>query len=32
MKGVDWTGLDDAKVTGWHRKLHIFHYPFYYVE
>jgi oligoendopeptidase F len=32
MKGVDWTGLDDAKTTGWHRKLHIFHYPFYYVE
>jgi oligoendopeptidase F len=32
MKGVDWSGLDDAKATGWHRKLHIFHYPFYYVE
>jgi oligoendopeptidase F len=32
IKGVDWTGLDDAKATGWHRKLHIFHYPFYYVE
>jgi oligoendopeptidase F len=32
IKGVDWTGLDDAKATGWQRKLHIFHYPFYYVE
>jgi oligoendopeptidase F len=32
MKGVDWSGLDDAKATGWQRKLHIFHYPFYYVE
>lgn len=32
MHGVDWSGLEDAKVTGWHRKLHIFRYPFYYVE
>lgn len=32
MPGVDWTGLDDVKVTGWHRKLHIHLYPFYYVE
>ena len=32
MKGQDWTGLDDAMVTGWHRKLHIFEIPFYYVE
>lgn len=32
MKGVDWTGLDDEKATGWQRKLHVFHYPFYYVE
>ncbi len=32
MKGVDYTGLEDVKMTGWHRKLHIFHVPFYYVD
>jgi oligoendopeptidase F len=32
MVGVDWSGLDRAKATGWHRKLHIFHDPFYYIE
>ncbi|MAT43966.1 MAG: M3 family oligoendopeptidase [Anaerolineaceae bacterium] len=32
MKGYDWSGLDEIKKTGWHRKLHIFHVPFYYVE
>jgi len=32
MKGVDWQGLEDIKVTGWHRKLHIHQAPFYYVE
>jgi len=32
MKGVDWSELEDAKVTGWHRKLHIHQVPFYYVE
>lgn len=32
MPGVDWRGLDEEKVTGWHRKLHIFTSPFYYVE
>ncbi len=32
MKGVDYSGLDDAVMTGWHRKLHIFIHPFYYVE
>jgi oligoendopeptidase F len=30
--GVDWSGLEDVRVTGWHRKLHIFHLPFYYVD
>ena len=29
---VDWSGLEDVLATGWHRKLHIFRYPFYYVE
>jgi oligoendopeptidase F len=28
----DWSGLQEAKVTGWQRKLHIFRAPFYYVE
>jgi oligoendopeptidase F len=32
IPAVDWSGLQDAKVTGWHRKLHIHRYPFYYVE
>lgn len=29
---LDYSGLDDAKKTGWHRKQHIYRYPFYYVE
>lgn len=32
IPGVDWSGLDDARVTGWQRKLHIFQIPFYYVD
>jgi oligoendopeptidase F len=32
MGGVDWSGLEDELTTGWHRKLHIFEVPFYYVE
>ncbi len=32
MKGIDYTGLEDSKATGWHRKLHIFQIPFYYVD
>ena len=32
IPGVDWTGLEDIKITGWHRKLHIHEVPFYYVE
>jgi len=32
MQGVDWSGLEDVVVTGWHRKLHIFQAPFYYIE
>ncbi len=32
MVGIDYSGLDDVKATGWHRKLHIFQIPFYYVE
>lgn len=32
IPGVDWSGLEDARVTGWHRKAHIFEIPFYYVD
>jgi oligoendopeptidase F len=29
---VDWTGYDEARDHSWHRQLHIFLYPFYYIE
>ncbi len=29
---VDWSGLEDARANLWHRQLHIFLHPFYYVE
>jgi oligoendopeptidase F len=32
MIGVDWSGLEDEKATGWQRKLHISTAPFYYIE
>jgi oligoendopeptidase F len=32
IPGVDWDGLEDEAMTGWHRKQHIHRYPFYYVE
>ncbi|HEY1015883.1 MAG TPA: M3 family oligoendopeptidase, partial [Herpetosiphonaceae bacterium] len=32
MDGADWTGLEDVKVSGWHRKMHIYSSPLYYVE
>ncbi len=32
MGGVDWSGFEEERVSGWHRKLHIFTVPFYYVE
>jgi oligoendopeptidase F len=31
-RGVDWSGLDDARVARWYRQLHIFELPFYYIE
>jgi oligoendopeptidase F len=30
--GVDWTGLERERVARWYRQLHIFMYPFYYIE
>jgi oligoendopeptidase F len=32
MVGVDWSGLEQEKMTGWQRKLHIHEDPFYYIE
>ena len=32
LPGVDWSGLEVERRTGWHRKIHIFELPFYYVE
>ncbi|MBI1785654.1 M3 family oligoendopeptidase, partial [Candidatus Sumerlaeota bacterium] len=30
--GVDWSGLEEERRALWHRQLHIFQCPFYYVE
>ncbi len=32
IPAVDWSGLEDVMMSGWHRKLHIHQVPFYYVE
>jgi oligoendopeptidase F len=29
---VDWSGFETARANLWHRQLHIFLYPFYYIE
>jgi len=29
---VDWSGHEEARAHLWHRQLHIFLYPFYYIE
>ncbi|HEY0551424.1 MAG TPA: M3 family oligoendopeptidase [Verrucomicrobiae bacterium] len=29
---VDWTGYEETRANLWHKQLHIFLYPFYYVE
>jgi oligoendopeptidase F len=29
---VDWSGFEDVRASSWHRQLHIFLYPFYYIE
>jgi oligoendopeptidase F len=31
-RGVDWSGLDQQRIARWYRQLHIFMYPFYYIE
>lgn len=30
--GIDYSGLDDYRATGWQRQLHLFEVPFYYIE
>jgi len=30
--GIDWTGLRAQRIARWYRQLHIFLYPFYYIE
>lgn len=32
LPSVDWTGYEHIRESGWHRKLHIFRSPFYYIE
>ena len=29
---VDWSGFEKSRAHSWHRQLHIFQYPFYYIE
>ncbi len=29
---LDWTGLEEFQASSWHRQLHIFEVPFYYIE
>tara|TARA_B100000530_G_scaffold18148_1_gene12161 strand:- start:109 stop:1791 length:1683 start_codon:yes stop_codon:yes gene_type:complete len=29
---LDWTGFEDWRKVGWQRQLHLFSYPFYYIE
>jgi oligoendopeptidase F len=29
---TDWTGLEKFRPTSWHRQLHLFEVPFYYIE
>jgi oligoendopeptidase F len=29
---VDWTGIEEHMLTSWHRILHLFSVPFYYIE
>ncbi|MAU13596.1 MAG: M3 family oligoendopeptidase [Anaerolineaceae bacterium] len=32
MKGIDYSGYEDFILNRWRRQLHIFRYPFYYIE
>ena len=30
--GVDWSGLEPERIARWYQQLHLFLYPFYYIE
>ncbi len=30
--GIDWSGLEKYRNESWQRQLHLYHYPFYYIE
>ncbi len=32
LPGIDDADFPEERMSGWHRKLHIFRYPFYYIE
>lgn len=32
MPATDWSGFEGSRMSGWHRKPHIFDVPFYYIE
>ncbi|RYZ89708.1 MAG: M3 family oligoendopeptidase, partial [Moraxellaceae bacterium] len=32
LQEVDWNGLEDYREFSWHKQLHIFEVPFYYIE
>jgi oligoendopeptidase F len=29
---VDWSGFEESRAYSWHKQLHIFEVPFYYIE
>ncbi len=31
-RGIDWGDLERERISRWHRQLHIFEYPLYYIE
>jgi len=31
-KVIDWSGFEDGRESDWHKQLHIFEVPFYYIE
>jgi oligoendopeptidase F len=31
-RGIDWSGLERERISRWYRQLHLFEYPFYYIE
>ncbi len=31
-RGIDWSGLEPERTARWYRQLHVFEFPFYYIE